>query len=123
MAPRPGPSEFGIEEPFDAAREPERAELAAVQGGVGHDPRAVEGEKRQGLVVVDVVGPAFDEPAALDAIPREAAPLSGKFEEEGVQRVDVLGAKRADRHATFVVEYRACGVTISHHVTRNHITR
>ncbi len=81
---------------------------------VGDDLRAVEGEERQDLGVVDLAAPALDQGAVVDAVPGEAAHLLGEVVEELVQGVDVILGKRANEKPASVPQHGLHWITIRH---------
>src|SRR5262249_15125099 len=98
----------------DAADQAQRAALAAMERGVGHDARAVEREQRQHLVVVDVLRPAVDDVAVLDRVPGKAPVRGRQVLEELEERVGVAGGEWTEEGLAAVAERDLLRVAVRH---------
>jgi hypothetical protein len=112
---KPNIAKFRIDKPLDPSHQAQRAVVTPVKRSIRDDPRPVESEKRKHPVVVDIVGPALDEPSALDAVPSEATPVDRETEEKIMEPGGVVRLKRAHDHPVPITKNRSCRVTITRH--------
>ena len=109
-----GSAVVGVDEPLDAADEAEGAAVAAVQGGVGDDFGAVEGQEREDFGIVQLAAPGLDQRFVVDAVPGETADGVGQVLEEVEEGVDVVLGERTNEEAASVAEDDLLGKAFRH---------